>query len=49
IPTQTQDLDCKNFLSQEAAQTIFTALGGLSNDRFRLDADNDGIACEELP
>jgi branched-chain amino acid transport system substrate-binding protein len=49
IPSQLQDLNCKNFTSQKTAQALYDALGGLSNDRFRLDADNDGIACEELP
>ncbi len=39
------DLDCANFASQEAAQAV---LERNPSDPNGLDADNDGIACEEL-
>ena len=42
----TADKDCPDFSSQAEAQTFFTANGGPAIDRHRLDADNDGIACE---
>jgi hypothetical protein len=41
-----QDKDCGDFAYQEEAQAVFDAVPG---DPNRLDADNDGIACEELP
>lgn len=37
--------DCGNFSTQAAAQAFF---GGLPDDVNRLDADNDGVACEAL-
>jgi hypothetical protein len=39
------DLDCADFANQEEAQTVLERDPG---DPNRLDADNDGIACEEL-
>ncbi|MCI3278281.1 excalibur calcium-binding domain-containing protein [Streptomyces cylindrosporus] len=39
------DLDCNNFTYQEDAQAVFNSLPG---DPYRLDEDNDGIACEWL-
>jgi hypothetical protein len=38
------DYDCSDFASQEEAQGFL-----LPGDPHRLDADSDGIACEELP
>lgn len=38
------DRDCPDFASQAAAQAVFDAVPG---DPERLDADNDGIACED--
>ena len=38
------DRDCPDFASQAAAQAAFDAVPG---DPERLDADNDGIACED--
>jgi excalibur calcium-binding domain-containing protein len=38
------DRDCPDFESQAAAQAAFDAVPG---DPERLDADNDGIACED--
>ena len=42
----TADKDCPDFSSQTEAQTFFTLHGGPAMDPHRLDADNDGIACE---
>src|SRR4051794_30803891 len=43
--SQQSDLyDCSDFTYQEDAQAQL-----LPGDPYRLDADNDGIACEELP
>ena len=41
----TGDLDCANFATQEEAQAEYNRD---RSDPNRLDADNDGIACEEL-
>lgn len=41
-----RDYDCKHFDSQAEAQEFFIQAG--SGDPHRLDADNDGIACEHL-
>jgi Excalibur calcium-binding domain len=41
-----QDLNCANFQFQEDAQEV---LNQDPSDPNNLDADNDGIACEELP
>jgi hypothetical protein len=38
------DYDCSDFATQEEAQEYL-----LPGDPYRLDADNDGIACEDLP
>ncbi|MFJ9722707.1 excalibur calcium-binding domain-containing protein [Streptomyces sp. NPDC101209] len=40
------DLDCSDFVFQEDAQAVFNSD---PSDPNRLDADNDGIACEDLP
>ncbi len=44
---QDGDRDCPSFPSQEAAQRFFESQG--PGDPHRLDADDDGIACETLP
>jgi hypothetical protein len=41
--------NCADFDTQEEAQEFFEEQGGPENDPNRLDADNDGIACEGLP
>ena len=41
------DKDCADFSSQKAAQIFFLKHGGPRYDR--LDADHDGIACEDNP
>ncbi len=45
-PQQDGDLDCADFDSQAAAQREFDSD---PSDPHRLDADNDGRACEEPP
>lgn len=40
------DCNCSDFSTQAEAQEVFQAF---SNDRFKLDRDNDGVACELLP
>ena len=44
-----RDRDCADFKTQAKAQKFFIKHGGPQNDRHYLDADNDGIACEDLP
>ena len=39
-----QDYDCADFATQEEAQGFLSA-----GDPYGLDADSDGVACEELP
>jgi len=41
---QAADLDCADFATQEEAQEHL-----LPGDPHRLDGDNDGVACEDLP
>ncbi|MGE3961467.1 MAG: excalibur calcium-binding domain-containing protein [Dehalococcoidia bacterium] len=43
------DLECSDFPTQADAQILFEAAGGPEVDRHGLDADGDGLACEELP
>ena len=43
------DLDCADFSSQKSAQIFFLKHGGPRYDPDRLDADHDGIACEDNP
>ncbi len=43
-PSALADYDCADFATQEEAQEQL-----LPGDPHRLDADNDGIACEDLP
>ena len=42
----TQDLNCADFQFQEDAQAVFNQD---PTDPNHLDADKDGVACEELP
>jgi excalibur calcium-binding domain-containing protein len=46
---QRRDMDCENFSSQKSAQIFFLKHGGPRYDPDRLDADHDGIACEDNP
>ena len=41
------DRDCADFASQQEAQDFFESEGGPEEDPHRLDADNDGQACED--
>jgi Excalibur calcium-binding domain len=41
------DKDCADFNTQRAAQFFFLRHGGPRYDPDRLDADNDGVACED--
>ncbi len=44
------DRDCGEFPNQAAAQTFFVEHGGSASNNFDdLDADHDGIACEDDP
>ena len=43
------DRNCDDFDTQAEAQEFFEAAGGPGSDPHRLDADNDGVACESLP
>jgi hypothetical protein len=47
---QAADKDCPDFATQAEAQAYFKSIGGsASHNADRLDADSDGIACEDLP
>lgn len=43
-----RDYNCEDFATWDEAQKFFLDHGGLQNDRYGLDGDNDGIACEHL-
>jgi hypothetical protein len=43
------DKDCSDFPTQHKAQKYFKKHGGPKRDPSGLDADHDGIACEDLP
>lgn len=43
-----RDRNCSDFSNQKKAQKFFEKRGGPRKDRHGLDADGDGIACEEL-
>jgi hypothetical protein len=45
-----RDRDCADFSTQRRAQRWFNRHGGsATHDPWNLDADNDGIACQNLP
>jgi hypothetical protein len=44
-----QDRDCADFNTQRQAQHYYKKHGGPRHDPSRLDADHDGLACEDLP
>lgn len=48
-PAVARDRDCSDFATQRAAQIFFLKHGGPRYDPDRLDADNDGVACEDNP
>jgi hypothetical protein len=43
-PAAARDYDCADFANQAEAEEHL-----LPGDPYRLDADNDGVACEDLP
>jgi hypothetical protein len=43
------DKDCSDFPTQHKAQKYFKKHGGPRHDPSGLDADHDGIACEDNP
>ena len=43
------DVNCDDFATHAEAQRFFEQCGGPAEDRYGLDADHDGIACESLP
>jgi excalibur calcium-binding domain-containing protein len=47
-PATAADKDCADFNSWRAAQKFYKRQGGPQSDPHRLDADHDGIACEDL-
>ncbi|HEX3737756.1 MAG TPA: excalibur calcium-binding domain-containing protein [Solirubrobacterales bacterium] len=49
VASARRDKDCSDFPSQRAAQFFFLEHGGPRYDPDRLDADHDGIACEDNP
>lgn len=47
-PASAGDKDCSDFSSWRQAQNFYKKHGGPRYDPHRLDADRDGIACEDL-
>lgn len=47
-PAPAADKDCSDFKSWRQAQNFYKKHGGPKRDPHRLDADHDGIACEDL-
>lgn len=47
-PATAADKDCSDFSSWRQAQKFYKNHGGPRYDPHRLDADRDGIACEDL-
>lgn len=43
------DRDCSDFATWAEAQDFYEAAGGPARDLHRLDSDQDGIVCENLP
>lgn len=48
VPASAGDKDCSDFRTWRQAQNFYKKHGGPKYDPHRLDADNDGIACESL-
>jgi Excalibur calcium-binding domain len=48
VPASAGDKDCSDFSSWRQAQNFYKNHGGPRYDPHRLDADHDGIACEDL-
>jgi Spy/CpxP family protein refolding chaperone len=47
-PVSAADKDCADFKNWQQAQRFYKKHGGPKYDPHRLDADHDGIACEDL-
>jgi hypothetical protein len=47
-PASATDKDCSDFSSWKQAQHYYKKHGGPRYDPDRLDADHDGVACEDL-
>ncbi|HEX5713210.1 MAG TPA: excalibur calcium-binding domain-containing protein [Solirubrobacterales bacterium] len=47
-PASAADKDCADFNTWRQAQNFYKKHGGPRYDPHRLDADRDGIACEDL-
>jgi len=47
-PVSAADKDCADFSTWRQAQNFYKKHGGPRYDPHRLDADRDGIACEDL-
>lgn len=47
-PASAGDKDCADFKTWKQAQRFYKKHGGPKRDPHRLDADRDGIACEDL-
>lgn len=45
----TNEYNCADFKTQPEAQKFFVNAGGPSKDTNRLDGDNNGVACQDLP
>jgi len=45
----TDEYNCDDFKTQEAAQRFFVKAGGPNKDVNGLDGDNNGVACQSLP
>lgn len=45
----TDEYNCADFSAQAEAQAFFVKAGGPSKDTNRLDGDNNGVACQDLP
>ena len=48
-PAAAVDYDCSDFSTQAQAQKVYVDAGGPASDPYRLDADDDGKACDSLP
>ncbi len=45
---KASDYNCPDFGTQPEAQAFYKKVGGVSNDIYRLDANKDGVACQDL-
>ena len=48
VPASAGDKDCSDFSGWRQAQNFYKKHGGPRSDPHRLDADHDGVACEDL-